>query len=138
MSKSMGSKKPRKKKKRFEQGEFAILEEEEDLVSIEDWAKHCQKFDVVITTYPTLTHELNVAKGTLARPRRDGVEYLGRTPPRSPLVLVEFYRVIMDEVQLSGGTNTVEMVSLIPRVNSFAVSGTPAKSSVEDLLHVLA
>jgi E3 ubiquitin-protein ligase SHPRH len=29
------------------------------------------------------------------------------------------------------------MVALMPRVNSLAVSGTPAKSQVEDLLHVL-
>lgn len=30
-----------------------------------------------------------------------------------------------------------EMVSLIPRVSSFAVSGTPARSTVDDLIHVL-
>ena len=31
---------------------------------------------------------------------------------------------------------TREMVSLIPRVSSFAVSGTPARSQVQDLIHV--
>ena len=30
-----------------------------------------------------------------------------------------------------------EMVSLIPRLSSFAVSGTPAKSQVSDLIHVM-
>lgn len=30
-----------------------------------------------------------------------------------------------------------QMVSLIPRLSSFAVSGTPAKSQVADLSHVL-
>lgn len=32
---------------------------------------------------------------------------------------------------------TSEMVSLIPRISSLAVSGTPAKSSVKDLISVL-
>ena len=30
-----------------------------------------------------------------------------------------------------------EMVSLIPRLSSFAVSGTPAKTQIADLIHVL-
>jgi hypothetical protein len=29
------------------------------------------------------------------------------------------------------------MVSLIPRVSSFAVSGTPARASVDDLIHLV-
>lgn len=29
------------------------------------------------------------------------------------------------------------MVSLIPRISSFAVSGTPARANVDDLIHVL-
>ena len=30
-----------------------------------------------------------------------------------------------------------EMVSLIPRLSSFAVSGTPARSQISDMIHVL-
>lgn len=30
-----------------------------------------------------------------------------------------------------------EMVSLIPRLSSFAVSGTPARATVDDLIHVI-
>ena len=30
-----------------------------------------------------------------------------------------------------------DMVSLIPRLSSFAVSGTPARAQVADLMHVL-
>jgi hypothetical protein len=33
--------------------------------------------------------------------------------------------------------HTREMVSLIPRLSSFAVSGTPARTKVADLIHVL-
>ncbi|KAG8798985.1 hypothetical protein FRC16_006130 [Serendipita sp. 398] len=103
----------------------------------DEWANYCQQYDVVITTYNVLSSELNVAKGAVSRPRREKVDYSERSRPRSPLVLVEFWRVLMDEVQMAGGTSVVDMVSRIPRVNSFAVSGTPARASVADLLHVL-
>lgn len=43
----------------------------------------------------------------------------------------------MDEVQMVGGGKTEEMVSLLPRISSFAVSGTPARAEVSDLRHVL-
>jgi E3 ubiquitin-protein ligase SHPRH len=86
-----------------------------DTSAQEEWAHFCQEYDVVITTYPVMTHELSVAKGAVSRPRRDNVEYGERSLPKSPLIMVEFWRVIMDEVQLSGGTNTEEMVSRIPR-----------------------
>jgi E3 ubiquitin-protein ligase SHPRH len=80
-----------------------------------EWADFCQEFDVIITTYHVLSSEVSVAKGAISRPRRQAVEYGERSLPKSPLVSVEFWRVIMDEVQLSGGINTVDMVSRIPR-----------------------
>lgn len=41
----------------------------------------------------------------------------------------------MDEVQLCGdSTAAANMVSLIPRQNSLAVSGTPAKTDIKDLM----
>lgn len=86
-----------------------------DMSAQEEWAIFCQEYDVVITTYAVMTHELSVAKGAVSRPRRDNVEYGERSLPKSPLIMVEFWRVIMDEVQLSGGINTEEMVSRIPR-----------------------
>lgn len=91
-----------------------------DTSAQEEWANFCQEYDVVITTYSVMTHELSVAKGAVSRPRRDNVEYGERSLPKSPLIMVEFWRVIMDEVQLSGGTNTEEMVSRIPRSVSSA------------------
>lgn len=112
-------------------------EEDEDEGPLDEWAWFCQDYDVVITTYATLGKELGVAKGGVDRPRRRNVEYQDIDKPRSPLVSVEWSRVIMDEVQQAGGHRTVEMVSLIPRKNSFAVSGTPARGEVDDLRHVL-
>lgn len=104
---------------------------------IDDWARFCNEYDIVITSYTTLGKELGVARGSSERPRRWGVKYNDENKPRSPLVGVEWARVIMDEVQMAGGHQTVQMVSLLPRQYSFAVSGTPARGEVDDLRHVL-
>ncbi|KAH9986179.1 hypothetical protein BJV74DRAFT_878530 [Russula compacta] len=73
--------------------------------------------------------DLNVARAAPARPTHKR--------PISPLVICEWYRVIMDEVQMVGGGKASEMVSLIPRLSSFAVSGTPARTRVSDLSYIL-
>ncbi|KAK7030788.1 SNF2 family helicase [Favolaschia claudopus] len=102
-----------------------------------DWPAYVQGYDVVITTYQTLKTDFNVAKPVPKRPRREDVVYSTVERPRSPLILVEWNRVVMDEVQMVGGGNVEDMVSLIPRLASFAVSGTPARTQVSDLVHVL-
>ncbi|KAG7085953.1 hypothetical protein E1B28_003481 [Marasmius oreades] len=102
-----------------------------------DWYTYAHSFDVVITTYNVLQSDLNVARLPPARPRRTGVSYANIERQRSPLVMCEWYRVIMDEVQMAGGGKIEDMVSLIPRRTSFAVSGTPARTQVADLIHVL-
>ncbi|KAJ7050573.1 SNF2 family N-terminal domain-containing protein [Mycena amicta] len=104
---------------------------------IEDWPLYCQQFDVVIVTYATLRSELNVARAPPKRPRREDVVYSNLERDRSPLIRVDWDRVIMDEVQMVGGGNVEDMVSMIPRRASFAVSGTPARAQVADLSHVL-
>ena len=90
-------------------------------------------YDVLITTYATLQADLGVAKPPPSRPRRETVEYSEHERPRSPLVTSEWHRVVMDEVQLQGNGTIAEMVSLLPRRSSLAVSGTPAKNAVKDL-----
>ncbi|RPD76905.1 hypothetical protein L226DRAFT_459082 [Lentinus tigrinus ALCF2SS1-7] len=102
-----------------------------------DWCSYVNQYDVCITTYNTLQQDLGVARPPPTRPRRAFVKYSTVHRSRSPLVMCEWYRVIMDEVQMVGGGKTEEMVSLIPRLSSFAVSGTPARSQVSDLIHVL-
>ncbi|KAA1466872.1 hypothetical protein DENSPDRAFT_831779 [Dentipellis sp. KUC8613] len=109
----------------------------EDEPEFQDWWSYVNTFDVCITTYNVLKQDLHVARAPPVRPRREVAEYSQRRAPRSPLIQCEWYRVIMDEVQMVGGGKTQEMVSLIPRVSSFAVSGTPAKLHVADLSHVL-
>lgn len=121
---------------------------------IVDWASYINQFDVCITTYKVLQTDMLVARAPPERSRREGVEYKNVRRPRSPLVVCEWYRVIMDEVQMMGAGKSEfvlpsfaysladiyhsrEMVSLIPRLSSFAVSGTPARAQALDLIGVL-
>ncbi|KAG9032861.1 hypothetical protein FRB95_000945 [Tulasnella sp. JGI-2019a] len=100
-----------------------------------DWKGYVVEFDVVLTTYAVLAKELNIAKAPVKRPRREIATYHADDERfRSPLIVVEWHRVLMDEVQLVGGGKAAEMVSMIPRRSSFAVSGTPAKAHVQDLV----
>ncbi|KAG1773736.1 SNF2 family N-terminal domain-containing protein [Suillus placidus] len=108
--------------------------EDDDIL---DWCSYVNTFDVCITTYNVLRQDLTVARAPPKRPRRAQVEYSNLDRPRSPLVMCEWYRVIMDEVQMMGTGKSEEMVSLVPRLSSFAVSGTPARTQVSDLIRVL-
>ncbi|KAF8624317.1 hypothetical protein AX15_005947 [Amanita polypyramis BW_CC] len=102
-----------------------------------DWPAEANQYDVVITTYQVLKSDLDVSRAVPIRPRRDNVVYYNVERSRSPLVKCEWYRVVMDEVQMVGGGKTEDMVSLIPRRSSLAVSGTPARTQISDLIHVL-
>ncbi|KAG7442066.1 uncharacterized protein BT62DRAFT_982607 [Guyanagaster necrorhizus] len=119
-------------KKRSKKGQ--ALEPTDDIV---DWCTWVNTFDVVVTTYNVLKTDFNVARAAPVRPRRQDVVYSNVERPRSPLVMCEWQRVVMDEVQMVGGGKTEDMVSYIPRLSSFAVSGTPARTHVQDLIHVL-
>ncbi|KAK2460408.1 hypothetical protein APHAL10511_007573 [Amanita phalloides] len=102
-----------------------------------DWPSEANQYDVVITTYQVLRSDLDVARAVPIRPRRENAVYVNIERPRSPLVRCEWYRVVMDEVQMVGGGKIEDMVSLIPRYSSLAVSGTPARAQISDLIHVL-
>jgi E3 ubiquitin-protein ligase SHPRH len=136
---SSKAKKGRSKHDSEEDSEASLDEDEagEDVEEVVDWCAYVHTFDVVITTYQTLGKDFDVARAAPKRPRREDVVYSNVTRPRSPLILVEWNRVVMDEVQMVGGGRTEDMVSLIPRLSSFAVSGTPARTKIGDLMHVL-
>ena len=76
----------------------SICDENSD--SVIEWPDFVHGYDVVITTYQTLRSDLYVAHPDSERPRRTTVVY---ERPRSPLVMVEWKRVVMDEVQMVGG-----------------------------------
>ncbi|WVQ76787.1 hypothetical protein IAR50_006461 [Cryptococcus sp. DSM 104548] len=81
-----------------------------------------------------MSSDLKVALPAPARSRRSKANYRLNDRPRSPLVMVEWWRVIMDEVQLQGDSDSAAMVSVIPRKHSLAVSGTPARGDIKDLM----
>ena len=88
---------------RSNMGQNQLSEESE----ARDWCSFIQGFDVCITTYTTLRRDFNVARAPPIRPRRDCADYSSRDQiPRSPLIMCEWYRVIMDEVQMMRGGNT--------------------------------
>jgi E3 ubiquitin-protein ligase SHPRH len=78
----------------------ANMDDEEEIL---DWCSYINTFDVCITTYNTLRQDLSVARAPPVRPRREDVVYSNMERARSPLVMCEWYRVIMDEVQMVGG-----------------------------------
>ncbi|KAI8594467.1 SNF2 family N-terminal domain-containing protein, partial [Dissophora ornata] len=70
---------------------YVYLEEEHKRIPAEDLAK----FDVVLTTYPTLAKEINYAQEH-DRPRRYERQYV---PRQSPFVKIHWWRVCLDEVK---------------------------------------
>ena len=112
LQKKKGKSKPKKRKGKGKGKADAIDSEtsddyETDLKpscknNLADWAEYVHQYDVVITTYSVLRSEIWVAKPPLDRSRREDVPYIS-DPSRSPLVLVKWKRVIMDEVQMVGG-----------------------------------
>jgi E3 ubiquitin-protein ligase SHPRH len=71
-----------------------------------DWCNYVNTFDVCITTYNVLQQDLGIARPPPDRPRRTVATYFNLERSRSPLVMCEWYRVIMDEVQMVGGGKT--------------------------------
>ncbi|QPG76675.1 hypothetical protein FOA43_004069 [Brettanomyces nanus] len=57
----------------------------------------------------------------------------------SPLMLLEFWRVVLDEVQMTASmnTNASKFARIIPRVHAWGVSGTLIKTGLEDLYSLL-
>ena len=92
--------------------------------------------DVVITTYGVLASEIHYAEEKRDRGLRHTKKY---APRRSPLVDISWWRVCLDEAQMieSGVSNAAKVARRIPRVNAWAVSGTPLRRNTMDLFGLL-
>jgi E3 ubiquitin-protein ligase SHPRH len=100
--------------------------------AIEELLRH----DVVVTTYDVLRAELHAAMDPPARSmRRESAPERAR----SPLVEVSWWRVCIDEAQMveNRQSNVAVMARLIPRVNAWAITGTPVKDNLQDDLRGL-
>ncbi|KAI5952347.1 hypothetical protein KGF54_003213 [Candida jiufengensis] len=62
-----------------------------------------------------------------------------RNEYESPLMLIQFWRVVLDEVQMVSSTfsRAFQSAALIPRFHGWGVSGTPIKKDIRDLLSYL-
>lgn len=105
-------------------------------VDLVGWLAQAAQADVVITTTAIAAADFDVSEVPPKR-TRNAKSGNNRERPKSALVLLEWWRVVMDEVQLVGLQTTQKAaltIARIPRKLSLAISGTPAKTQVRDLL----
>ena len=91
-----------------------------------------REHDVVLTTYQVLAKEVHFAEEPPERNMRHARKFERK---RSPLVQIQWWRVCLDEAQMveSGVTAAARVACRLPRIHSWAVSGTPLRKNVQDL-----
>ena len=103
---------------------------------IEETMAELATYDIVITTYAVFSAELHFALEPPQRARR-----YERAYPRtmSPLVKISWWRLCLDEAQMieNGYSQAAAVARVIPRINAWAITGTPVKDDVRDLLGLL-
>ncbi|EPS43153.1 hypothetical protein H072_2920 [Dactylellina haptotyla CBS 200.50] len=98
--------------------------------------EHLLQYDIVLSSYNVLANELHYAERPPDRALRHEKKYERRS---CPLVDMSWWRVCLDEAQMieNGVSNAAQVARLIPRVNAWAVTGTPVQRSIEDLYGLL-
>ncbi|XP_034111735.1 E3 ubiquitin-protein ligase SHPRH [Drosophila albomicans] len=95
------------------------------------------QYDIVLTDYRILGHEIHhTPRNSSDREMRYEQRYMR---PSSPLLMVNWWRVCLDEAQMveSSTSQAAEMVSQLPAVNRWAVTGTPIQKTIDDLAPLL-
>ncbi|KAJ5785711.1 uncharacterized protein N7503_010923 [Penicillium pulvis] len=94
------------------------------------------EFDVVLTTYNVISREVHYTNTAPKRSLRHKKRFEAR---QTPLVRISWWRVCLDEAQMieSGVSNAAKVARLIPRVNAWAVTGTPLRRNIDDLFGLL-
>ncbi|TVY43470.1 putative ATP-dependent helicase [Lachnellula occidentalis] len=92
--------------------------------------------DIVISSYGVLAAEINFTQLNPEKTLRNASKY---PRPKSPLMALQFFRVVMDEAQMieSGVSKAAIVARMVPRVNAWCVTGTPVRKNVKDLLGLL-
>ncbi|KAK6529100.1 hypothetical protein TWF694_004317 [Orbilia ellipsospora] len=101
-----------------------------------DLVDYLLEYDIVLSSYNVLASELHYAE----RPPDRALRHVKKYERRScPLVEMSWWRVCLDEAQMieNGVSNAAQVARLIPRVNAWAVTGTPVQRSIEDLYGLL-
>lgn len=102
----------------------------------ETTVEHLLQFDVVLTSYNVLSRELHHVTPPPDRSLRRKKVHKRRN---SPLVDISWWRVCLDEAQMveSGVSQAATVARIIPRCNAWAVSGTPLRNNITDLVGLL-
>ncbi|KAF7856914.1 hypothetical protein EAF04_009675 [Stromatinia cepivora] len=92
--------------------------------------------DIVITTYAILASEIHFTSLNPERTLRRESKY---QRPKSPLMQFSWWRVCLDEAQMieSSVSNAATVARMIPRINAWAITGTPVRKNIKDLLGLL-
>ncbi|KAF2141685.1 uncharacterized protein K452DRAFT_287641 [Aplosporella prunicola CBS 121167] len=111
---------------------IGTLKEEDEEHAIQDLLG----YDVVLTTYNILSREIHFANTAPSRDLRYAKVY---KPRRSPLVQISWWRCCLDEAQMieTGVSAAAIVARQIPRINAWAVSGTPLRKNLHDLFGLL-
>ncbi|KAF1950746.1 hypothetical protein CC80DRAFT_455455 [Byssothecium circinans] len=98
--------------------------------------ENLMQFDVVLTTYNVLAKEIHFATPPPDRTLRNAPVYERK---KCPLIEIGWWRVCLDEAQMveSGVSQAATVARIIPRINAWAVSGTPLRKDVQDLRGLL-
>ncbi|OAT05327.1 SNF2 family helicase/ATPase [Blastomyces gilchristii SLH14081] len=104
--------------------------------SYEQLVEKLASCDVVLTTYNVLQREIHYAEDPPDRSLRSEKKVI---PRKSPLVKISWWRVCIDEAQMieTGVSHAARVARLIPRHNAWAVTGTPLRKDMNDLLGLL-
>ncbi|KAL3235244.1 hypothetical protein RNJ44_00003 [Nakaseomyces bracarensis] len=115
---------------------FNSMKKEFNTENPQELVEILKKFDVIITSYSIVSSEIHYAQyATSSRSnRRKNLRY----DYSSPLSLLQFFRIVLDEVQMlhSGSTKAAKCTSLLHRVHTWGVSGTPIQN-IRDFQTVL-
>uniref|UniRef100_A0A182JT19 RING-type domain-containing protein n=1 Tax=Anopheles christyi TaxID=43041 RepID=A0A182JT19_9DIPT len=88
-------------------------------------------YDVVLTDYAVLSPEIYLVENN-ARTSRHEKRFL---TPTTPLTMIRWWRVCLDEAQMVEGVNNnaSRMVKALPAVHRWTVTGTPIEKTINNL-----
>jgi E3 ubiquitin-protein ligase SHPRH len=114
---------------------IAHLEALDESITPTSVASMLSSYDVVLTSYNLLGREVDRATFIpTSRPKRKSAGY-DRIDYSSPLMLLQFHRLVLDEAQLASLSisRVAHFARIIPRVHTWCVSGTLIRKDLNDL-----
>ena len=114
---------------------YAGLDRQQSSIEDDQLKVQFLEHDVVLVTYEALAGDIHYSSDQ-NRNLRHPKKYQRRV---SPITQLSWWRVVLDEAQMieNSVNNAAKMVQMIPRLNAWAVSGTPVRKDAKDLLGLL-